>query len=608
MSSSSLMRRVLGPILLVVIMTIGQTNPSFLVEPSLVKSAPSALSLDFSNGPQANDTVKGLYTLSIGSSGTGNLSSMVIEISNDDSNWAQIANLSSTPWITYFDSTSFENGSWNLRVNAYDDDVSNNTTWFSSGFFDIANHDPIISTFTLGNSGAGSGENAIDRKWFSIEANGTLEFDYTVDDDDFSYATLTNAPGPSSPINDGPSNLAYGWDWASGNLAEGTYNARLTVYDNSGLSAIDTMFIGIDRTAPTMTAPMIGDGSSWTDSTAVVISNLDNSIDDSTGSGGSHVEMKIDGVWTSFNSDSTTLNLAEGEHSILMRPIDIVGNIGDSISVDIKVDTTDPEGLGWTVDELTTSRVGAANVIFAAGDDGSGIDNLESKIQYGFDLNGVGNTPDQSGRWIDIGTSGLNGSIGLSSWATKSRQFLMLRAVITDVAGNSITTIPSAFQILPGIDMSWNASQTNLDRLVARPGDTNGKIVITSVLESNQVWGGTVSASLEAAPADRTADVSWTVMETILLPSGSMSDMSEEIIWNYTIPNTGQFDLRLTIDSDETIDERDEGNNEYYLVVTGASVTGVGVVPSFAPSIGALMVAGFAIAWMQKRKVTPPPK
>jgi hypothetical protein len=184
----------------------------------------------------------------------------------------------------------------------------------------------------------------------------------------------------------------------------------------------------------------------------------------------------------------------------------------------------------------------------------------------------------------------------------------MLRAVITDVAGNSVTTIPSAFQILPGIDMSWNASQTNLDRLVARPGDTNGKIVITSVLESNQVWGGTVSVSLEAAPADRTADVSWTVMETILLPSGSMSDMSEEIIWNYTIPNTGQFDLRLTIDSDETIDERDEGNNEYYLVVTGASVTGVGVVPSFAPSIGALMVAGFAIAWMQKRKVTPPPK
>ncbi len=601
------MRRVLGPIMLVIIITIGQTNPSFLADSHLVNNAPSALSLDFANGPEASDTVNGLFTISISSTGTGNISSIVIEISSDGSNWSDVVNLTSTPWITYFDSTSYDNGSWNLRVNAYDDDVSNNTTWFSSGFFDIANHEPVISTFILKNSGSGSGDNAIERKWLSIPANGTLEFEYSVDDDDFSYASLTNAPGPSVPANDGPTNPVYGWDWTSGNFAEGTFNPRITVFDNSGFSTIKTIFIGIDRTAPTMTSPTIGEGSTWSDSTEVIISDLKASILDGSGSGGSHVEMKIDGVWTSFNGDSTTLSLAEGEHSILMRSIDIVGNVGNSISVDIKVDTTDPEGLGWTVDELTTTMVGAASVVFAAGDDGSGIDNSASKIQYGFDLNGVGNTPDQSGRWIDVGTSGLNGSVGLSSWATKSRQFLMLRAIITDAAGNSVTTIPSAFQILPGIDMSWNASQTNLDKLIARPGDSNGKIVITSVLESNQAWGGTVSVSLEAAPADRNADVSWTVMDTIVLPSGSMSDMYEEIIWNYTIPNTGQFDLRLTIDSDSAIDERDEGNNQYYLVVTGAAVSGIGVVPSFAPSLGALMVAGFAIAWIQRKRVTLPP-
>lgn len=55
------------------------------------------------------------------------------------------------------------------------------------------------------------------------------------------------------------------------------------------------------------------------------------------------------------------------------------------------------------------------------------------------------------------------------------------------------------------------------------------------------------------------------------------------------------------------IDERDETNNHHYMMVTGASVSGVGVVPSFAPSIIALLAAGFAIAWYQRRRITPPP-
>ena len=43
------------------------------------------------------------------------------------------------------------------------------------------------------------------------------------------------------------------------------------------------------------------------------------------------------------------------------------------------------------------------------------------------------------------------------------------------------------------------------------------------------------------------------------------------------------------------------------MMVTGASVTGIGVVPSFAPSMIALLITGIAIAWYQKRKVTLPP-
>ena len=81
----------------------------------------------------------------------------------------------------------------------------------------------------------------------------------------------------------------------------------------------------------------------------------------------------------------------------------------------------------------------------------------------------------------------------------------------------------------------------------------------------------------------------------------------EQIVWNYTVPNTGQWDLRLVIDPNNILDERDEANNNYHLVVTGASVSGIGVVSSFTPSIYALLIVGFAVAIYQKRKATLPP-
>ncbi|MDP6200319.1 MAG: hypothetical protein QF531_06055, partial [Candidatus Poseidonia sp.] len=270
-------------------------------------------------------------------------------------------------------------------------------------------------------------------------------------------------------------------------------------------------------------------------------------------------------------------------------------------SVPVRVDATAPVGVSWVVDELTTSRIGPANVSFIAEDADSGIDNSSSYIQYGFDSNGVGETPDLSGRWLTMGVNGLSGQVGLSSWATKSRQHLMFRAVLVDEAGNSFTTQASSYQILPGLDLFWNISETNVDRIVVRPGEQTGNITITSVLESNEDYGGSVIVRLETAPADRSASVEWTVMETRNLPAGVLSNSSETIIWQYTVPNAGQFDLRLVIDFADVIDEYDEGNNNNYLVVTGASLDAPGLVPSFAPSILLIVLVGFALSLLQRK-------
>ena len=603
------MRRFIAVLLVVVIMTMGQSSEVFLSDTKQVKMADSQLSLTFSNGPTENQDVKGLYTLSFSSTGSGTIASMEIEISNDDTNWSPVANLTSTPWLKHVDTTTYTNGSWTFRARAWDSVAENFTSWFESGEFNIVNQIPLITSFTLANSGVGSGASALDRAWYPIAANGTLEFDWTATDDDITHASLANVPGPGSPSDDGPGTIAYGWDWNTGAIAEGTYNPRLTVWDGSGLSASKTMFIGIDRTAPTMTTPTIGDGGSWSDSTSVTISGFDAAANDGSGSGLDYVQIQQDGTWSNVSGSSTILTFEEGEHQILMRAIDRVGNTGTAITVDIKVDVTEPEGIAWSVDEISTSHVGPINISYSAQDLGSGIDLSNSKIQYGFDLNGVGATPDQSGRWIDLGASGLDGSMGLASWATKSRQYLMVRAIVNDNAGNELVSIPSAFQILPGLDLSWNTTETGVDRLVARPGDTNGQIEITSLIEANQAYGGAVTVYLQSAPADRNSGVDWSTMQTIIIEGGNLSDecRCESIVWNYVVPNTGQWDLRLVIDPSNGIDERDETNNHHYMMVTGASVTGVGVVPSFAPSIIALLVAGFAIAWYQKRRITPPP-
>ena len=576
-------------------------QPSLEGDVVVARSGASNLNIVFSNGPAENDVIKGTKALSFTITGTGTLDSLLIELSSDETSWSTVVNLTSSPWIYPFDTTKETNDTYKLRASGWDSDTDSfaitTTDWF-----DIANQVPVITSFTVLNADAGSGTSLADRAWFNIGSQESLSFRWGASDDDLKEATLANVPGPGAPPTDGPTNLAYGWDWASGNIAEGTWSPRLTVYDHSGLTATSTMFIGIDRTGPSIGSVTVGDGAAWQQSGDVTISGLTSTASDGLGSGVASVQYALSsGAWTSTTSDSITLSLEEGVHTLTLRAIDRVGNTGANSTVLVRVDQTAPIGVSWVVDELTTSRIGAANVTFLAEDEDSGIDNTSSYLQYGFDSNGVGETPDLSGRWLTMGVNGLSGQVGLSSWATKSRQHLMLRAVLFDEAGNSFTTQASSYQILPGLDLFWNISETNLDRIIVRPGEQTGNVTVTSVLESNQDYGGSVIVRLETAPADRTTSVDWTVMETRNLPAGTLSNSSETIVWQYTVPSAGQFDIRLVIDFANVIDEYDEGNNNNYLVVTGASLDDPGLVPSFAPSLLVILLVGFALSLLQRK-------
>ena len=561
----------------------------------------SAVNIVFSNGPGEDESVTGLKTITFSLSGTGTIDSILVEIAVVGGPYSVLTNLTGSPWLFNFDSTSYTNGTYTLRASGWDSDVNDATTT-TSDEFTIDNHIPEITAFTALSPDIGTGASSTDRAWFNVSQTGTIEFRYGISDDDFDRASLQNVPGPGTPASDGPTSLAYGWDWSTGAFSEGTWNPRLTVFDNSGLSSSETIFIGIDRSGPTMGAVAIGNGASWQSSTSVIVDGILDAANDGSGSGVDYVELQIDGgTWPSLSSNSHTIDLSEGNHTISLRATDRVGNIGNTISETIRVDTSMPELVGWTVDALTTDLIGTANISYSTYDLLSGIDLSSVSLQYGFDSNGVGQTPDLSGQWLELPGSGLDRGLAMANWATKSRQYLMLRATVADEAGNTETTEAQAFQVMPGLDLSWNTTATDVDRLVVRPGETFGNVAITGELRSNQVYAGAVVVSLEAAPADRSATTQWTVMNVQTLPAGSLGDGVEIIEWSYTVPNSGQYDLRVRIDPTNVIDENSEINNDHYMVVTGADVSSPGLVPSFAPTLSALIFVGFVVALLQQR-------
>jgi hypothetical protein len=171
---------------------------------------------------------------------------------------------------------------------------------------------------------------------------------------------------------------------------------------------------------------------------------------------------------------------------------------------------------------------------------------------------------------------------------------------MVDDAGNSDTSATQHFVVFPSFDFSWNSA--SVDRLVVRAG-SDGEVTITSILVSNEAYPGNVIVRLQTAPADRNSDVSWTTLETRTLPPIALYDMQEEISWSVNVLNEGEYDIRLTVDPNDAVSERDEANNDAYMVVQGASQNLVGAVPSFSPPLIVVAVAGIWLGyWLTRKK------
>ncbi len=543
----------------------------------------------FGTGPTQDEVVAGSVTIFV--STTTGLDAASLEIF-DGSVWSDVTNITSaSSWLYNWDSSSVSDGNYQFRLEGWASGVSTGIT--NGANFVVDNTVPSNLAFVTENPDYGTGLSLSNRAWYAIPSTGTLSFTWNATDANLDHATLTTVPGPGSPSNDGPGFLAHRWDWSTGSFpSQGTWDPVLTVYDEAGLTTTETRYIGIDMVGPTVGTPTLSINSDWNNAQNLVFSNLFNGASDSSGSGiaGYEVRDSADATWNSIGiGGSGTLSLQEGVRTIQFRAVDNVANRGIISNYTVRIDHVAPVAGGWLVPELTTGQSGAVGITVQASDALAGIDSTLSKIQYGFDSDGVGQTPDITGSWIDVGY-GLSSSLSSSiDWSTKQGQFLSLRAVLIDNASNSGNSVTQHFMVFPSLDLSWNSA--SVDRLVVRAG-TEGRVNVTSMLVSNEAYAGSVVVRLQTAPADRNSNVAWTTIETRTLQPNSLADLQEQMLWTVTILNPGEIDIRLTADSSDSISERDEANNDAYMVAQGANQKTVGSVSSFSPTLVMIMIAG----------------
>jgi hypothetical protein len=557
----------------------------------------------FDSVPTAAEIVGGAVQISL--TNTSEIGWAILEFSDasDTPSWSELSNLSGVPWTYSWDSSGETDGDYRLRVSPFYASNESAMSIFESADFTLDNTAPTGLSLSLDAAQLGDGSSSVNRGWLNVANNGSLTIHWDATDTHLRKATISGVPGPGAPSADGPGPLVKRWDWSSGAFAEGTYTVTLTVYDDAGNTASRQLFLGIDRSGPTAGNPTLSQAEeTWTDSTVIYVQNLAIGATDNGGSGISDYEWRFDSdSWTSLGAGgASSLSLPEGVHTLSFRAVDKLGNAGPSIDQTMWADHSAAVPGGWLVPEVTSSTNGAVALEIHASDTLSGIDLDNSTLQYGFDSDGLGITPDITTRWIDF-DDGLSGSLPSSiDWSTKQGDWLMLRAVLQDVAGNQEASTATFIKITPGLDISL--SEVEIDRLIVAVGFRN-EVHINATLVTNEAYMGSVTVRLEQAPSNRDSSTSWTTLETRTVAPGSLLDSNERLEdWTVTLLSAGEYDIRLVVDPDNQIDERDEGNNEAFLVINGARPRTINAVSGFVPGLIGISAVGIWLAWTMRRR------
>jgi hypothetical protein len=120
-------------------------------------------------------------------------------------------------------------------------------------------------------------------------------------------------------------------------FTDGTYTVEIITYDNAGNASQDTEFIQVDTLTPSLSLTTTGTSGSngWYVSATTVTPTASDS-----GSGLAALEAKVDGG--SWSIISSSLSLSDGIHAYQFRATDNAGNVTETPSQTLMVDTVGP--------------------------------------------------------------------------------------------------------------------------------------------------------------------------------------------------------------------------------------------------------------------------
>ncbi|EPL05345.1 Ig-like domain-containing protein [Pseudomonas sp. CF161] len=401
------------------------------------------------------------------------------------------------------------------------------------------------------------------------------------------------------------SGSTWSYDNTASNLADGTYNVQAQVIDTAGnIGQTTSQSVVVDTSAPLASESISiasissdsGTSSSdfiTSDNTLVFSGNLGTSL-----AAGEGVRISLDGgaTWqaatvsgTAWTYDNTANTLADGTYTAQVQVIDTAGNLGQSASQSVIIDTTAP---------LATQTVSIDSITRDTGSSTSDFITSDHTLLYRGSLGvalpndeGVQLSSDGGLTWHDAQVAGTSWSYDDSARSLADGNYTVQVRVI-DLAGNVgqtasqavviDSTAPSASETvqITSITTDSGASATDFNTndptlvfngTLGAPLATNESVQIS--LDNGVTWvTATVSGTTWSYDnsANTLADGTYSVQVQVIDTAGNIGQItSQTLVVDTTAPAASETLSILTITRDSGDNGSDFITNDHTLLFSG---------------------------------------
>ncbi|MFJ7142591.1 Ig-like domain-containing protein [Pseudomonas protegens] len=349
---------------------IGNSASQMLVIDSVAPGASiSIAAITSDTGSSASDFITSDKTLIFNGNLGANLGSgEAVQISlNGGSSW-QAASVTGTTWSFNNTANTLADGSYSLQARVIDS--AGNIGNSASQTLVIDSVAPVatisIAAITTDTGSSASDFNTSDK---TLIFNGTLG------------ASLGTGESVQISLNGGStwqaasvSGSTWSYDNTGNSLADGSYSLQVRVIDSAGnIGSQASQTLVVDSTAPATTISITAITSDTGSSASDFITNdktlvFNGSLGASPGSGESvQISLNDGSTWqaasvsgSTWSYDNTGTPLADGSYLLQVRVIDSAGNIGNSASQTLVVDSTAPSAT-LTIAGITTDTGSSAS-------------------------------------------------------------------------------------------------------------------------------------------------------------------------------------------------------------------------------------------------------